>query len=102
MRHYYQCVFRDGEFDVTIEKMLRKCLQKQTKWVHQLDYATSGERVSESESCMRAHIVFVLLGAEVCVCHVVSHINEIVCPAITSLPVSIMSMASSVLLLPLQ
>jgi hypothetical protein len=33
---------RDGEFDVTVEKMLQKYLQKQTKWVHQLDYATSG------------------------------------------------------------
>lgn len=44
---------RDGDFDVTIEKILRKNLQKQTKWVHQLDYATSGIQATIYETVGR-------------------------------------------------
>lgn len=32
----------DGDFDTTVEKVLQRMLGKPTKWVHQLDYATSG------------------------------------------------------------
>jgi 23S rRNA-/tRNA-specific pseudouridylate synthase len=35
----------DGEFDITVEKLVSKwleCNSKDLKWIHQLDYATSG------------------------------------------------------------